>query len=84
MPTKASYSQGLVKFLARKWCPLQTIKSSMSIVRLACWKDLTIRYKSGFPRDCFDFEMLGAAMVGSSSPGILCLTMGYLGHVVMG
>jgi len=32
-----------------------------------------MRYKSAFARDSFDFETLGAAIVGSSSPGILCL-----------
>lgn len=34
---------------------------------------LTIRYKSALARDSFDFEALGAAMIGRSSPGILCL-----------
>jgi len=33
----------------------------------------TIKYKSALARDSFAFEMLGAAMVGRSSPGILCL-----------
>jgi hypothetical protein len=33
---------------------------------------LTIRYKSGFPRASWDFEALGAAIVGRSSPGIIC------------
>jgi len=32
-----------------------------------------MRYRSAFARDSFDFETLGAAIVGSSSPGILCL-----------
>jgi hypothetical protein len=36
---------------------------------------LTIRYKSAFARDSFVFEMPGAAIVGSSSPGILCLIL---------
>lgn len=34
---------------------------------------LTIKYKSGFPRESFDLETRGAAIVGRSSPGILCL-----------
>jgi hypothetical protein len=33
----------------------------------------TIKYKSALARDSFAFEMLGAAIVGRSSPGILCL-----------
>jgi hypothetical protein len=35
----------------------------------------TIKYKSAAARDNFDFdfETLGAAIVGRSSPGILCL-----------
>jgi hypothetical protein len=34
---------------------------------------LTIRYKSGFPRESFPMETLGAAIAGKSSPGIICL-----------
>jgi hypothetical protein len=32
-----------------------------------------MRYKSAFAREIFDFETLEAAIVRSSSPGILCL-----------
>jgi hypothetical protein len=41
-----------------------------------CLLRRTIKYKSALARDSFDFETLGAAIVGSSSPGILCLLVG--------
>ena len=61
----------LAGYLVRRSYPPQTINRSvckMFASRLLL--KLTIRYKSGCPRE--SLETMGAAIVGRSSPGIVC------------